>query len=196
MNLESLGLHPSKECLILFRQHRQIKPQVKIRSFWDEPCGTCSFLKGKFNTREDFDVWYLNFYPYLEDYIPLNPLRERRFWKLVWHWNRFSKLAESGALYHGMDIADGSVELVTDRLKEKDLSGQVVRGNILASPWQDDFFDWIISIGCLHHTGNFQQALSQVVRSLKPRRIAPHGIQCFFLQTMDFFSSFHASKML
>ena len=34
--------------------------------------------------------------------------------------------------------------------------------------WSDEVFDGVVSIGCLHHTGNIYKAVSEIYRVLKP----------------------------
>lgn len=78
------------------------------------------------------------------------------------------KIAESGVLsYTGLDIAMGPVNLVNQRLQNKDLNSRAIVGNILEPPFSSESFDVIIAIGCLHHTGNLPLAISNCHRLLR-----------------------------
>ncbi len=83
-------------------------------------------------------------------------------------------LAERGARYRGVDIAAGPVAMMQDRLR---WLGQpddrpAVEASALALPWEDEAFDVVVSIGCLHHTGDLSGAIGQVHRVLRPGGLA------------------------
>jgi SAM-dependent methyltransferase len=77
------------------------------------------------------------------------------------------KIAASGARYTGLDIAKGPVEMVRHRLRQAGLSGTAIQGSILAAPFADRSFDRIITIGCLHHTGEMRRAVNECRRLLR-----------------------------
>jgi SAM-dependent methyltransferase len=49
---------------------------------------------------------------------------------------------------------------------------QVVQGSALEIPWPDAHFDAVVSIGCLHHTGDLAGAIREVHRVLGPGGLA------------------------
>jgi SAM-dependent methyltransferase len=78
------------------------------------------------------------------------------------------KIAESGASYSGLDIADGPVEMVNSRLKMNGLKGVAQIGSILKCPFDAGTFDYVVAIGCYHHTGALARAINETWRVLKP----------------------------
>jgi ubiquinone/menaquinone biosynthesis C-methylase UbiE len=54
------------------------------------------------------------------------------------------------------------------QLGKKAKEEQIKVGSALSIPHGDQSFDYVYSIGCLHHTGNLSQSLSEVFRVLKP----------------------------
>jgi SAM-dependent methyltransferase len=78
------------------------------------------------------------------------------------------RLAESGADYTGLDIAQGPVSMVNQRLTQNHLLGAAVQGSILEPQLPAGNFDYVIAIGCLHHTGNLELAIEQCNKLLKP----------------------------
>ena len=143
--------------------------EKKNANFWDEPCGTVSMRKKKFENRKQFDDWYMAFYPYLEKFIPFHSLAGKNVLEVGLGMGTVSeKLARACGSYYGMDLAEASVSLVNQRLSENKLSGECKKGNVLTHAFPPNFFDYVISIGCLHHTGNFEKALDQVIGTLKP----------------------------
>jgi SAM-dependent methyltransferase len=49
-----------------------------------------------------------------------------------------------------------------------DADARVVQGSALAIPHPDESFDVVVSIGCLHHTGDLGAAVQEVRRVLRP----------------------------
>jgi SAM-dependent methyltransferase len=64
--------------------------------------------------------------------------------------------------------------MMRDRLRWSDRRGveQVVQSSALDIPWSDATFDAVVSIGCLHHTGNLERSNAEVHRVLKPGGVA------------------------
>jgi SAM-dependent methyltransferase len=48
------------------------------------------------------------------------------------------------------------------------LPGRAEQGSILAAPFPEASFDCIITIGCLHHTGDMRRAIAECSRLLRP----------------------------
>jgi SAM-dependent methyltransferase len=64
--------------------------------------------------------------------------------------------------------------MMRDRLRwiGKQDDHAVVEASALELPWKDETFDVVVSIGCLHHTGDLPQAVSEVHRVLVPGGLA------------------------
>ena len=146
----------------------------KNSEFWDELCGSglARYLGITDSSRESlkkFDDWYFDFYPYLFDHIPFAELKGRAVLEIGLGYGTVSqRLAESGAIYTGLDIAAGPVSMVNHRLEQAGLPGRAVQGSILEPAFPDESFDHIVAIGCLHHTGNLKLAIEQCRKLLRP----------------------------
>jgi len=139
------------------------------REFWSEPCGSNSKLSHGFDSNDEFDRWFFEFYPYLESYIPFDQLRGKKVFEVGLGMGSVAqRIAENGADYYGLDIAEGPVALVNSRLHEKRLDGRATEGNILNCPHEDCTFDFAVAIGCLHHTGDLYQGIKELVRIVRP----------------------------
>jgi len=142
--------------------------------FWNTLCGT--HLARQLGISDDsaqslrtFDDWYFSFYPYLKNYIPFTEMRGRRVLEVGLGYGTVGqRIAENGADYIGLDIASGPVEMVNCRLRLCDLPGRAQQGNILRAPFSDASFDFVVAIGCFHHTGDMQRALNESHRILRP----------------------------
>jgi SAM-dependent methyltransferase len=142
--------------------------------FWDELCGTAlarslGVTDSSPASLRRFDDWYFGFYPYLERHIPFSALSGKRVLEVGLGYGSVSqRLAERGAVYQGLDIAAGPVAMVNHRLRQKGLSGSAQQGTVLDCPFDDDSFDYVVAIGCYHHTGDLQRAIDETRRILKP----------------------------
>ncbi len=142
--------------------------------FWDEPCGTTTAKKvgAQSKSRADnieFDKLYLNrLYPYLKKYIKPNQMAGNKVLEVGLGYDTVAAwIAEGGAEYHGLDIANGPVEMVNNRLKELGKAQNAVQGNMLECPFQNETFDYVVSLGCFHHTGDIEKCFSEAHRVLK-----------------------------
>ena len=145
-------------------------------AFWDELCGSKFALELGITDRSEaslalFDREYFRFYPYLFGYLPDTIAGERVLEVGLGYGSLSQALAERGSDYHGLDIASGPVAMVRERIRRigiEDADRRVQRGSVLAIPHADRHFDRVISIGCLHHTGDLARAVSEIRRVLRP----------------------------
>ncbi len=142
--------------------------------FWSELCGS-TFARSlgitdhSMSSLERFDRAYLDFYPYLLRYVNLDRLAGRRVLEIGLGYGTLGqKIAEAGAEYFGLDIAELPVRMMRHRLRLRGLPGSCARGNALSLPLASSSVDSVIAIGCLHHTGNIQLGLDETHRVLRP----------------------------
>jgi SAM-dependent methyltransferase len=146
----------------------------KNERFWDELCGSqlakyLGITDSDPDSLKKFDDWYFNFYPYLDRHIEFSSLSGEKVLEVGLGYGTVSqRLAESGAIYNGLDIAAGPVGIVNHRLSQNNLNGLAVQGSILEPPFENESFDAVIAIGCLHHTGDLQLAIIKCLNLLRP----------------------------
>lgn len=149
-------------------------PSAQNIVFWDELCGThlaatLGIADNSPASLRKFDDWYFAYYPYLFEHIPFQQMAGRQVLEVgLGYGSVAQRIAEAGAQYHGLDIADGPVLMANHRLRQAGLSGIALRGSILAAPFADNIFDHVVAIGCLHHTGDMQRAIDECWRILRP----------------------------
>ena len=150
------------------------------RAFWDELCGTglarsLGITEITPASVERFDEAYMGHYPYLARYLDNLPVEGREVLEIGLGFGTVGQiLAQRGARYHGADIAAGPVAMLRDRLRWLGRldDGAIVQASALELPWPDETFDVVVSIGCLHHTGDLPRAVSEVHRVLVPGGLA------------------------
>lgn len=154
--------------------NRQAEIDARNAAFWNELCGsqlarTLGVTDSSPASLKKFDDWYFDFYPYLAKHIPFSEMAGKKVLEVGLGYGTVSqRLAEAGAIYSGLDIAAGPVAMVNHRLAQSGLQGKAVQGSVLEAPFPDGTFDWVVAIGCFHHTGNLQRALDEAWRVLKP----------------------------
>src|SRR5205085_9538903 len=118
-----------------------------------------------------FDEAYFALYPYLLDYFPRPAVEGRRLLEIGLGYGTLGEaLARLGADYHGLDIAAAPVAMMSARLARVPGARpeQVMQGSVLELPFEDASFDHVVSIGCLHHTGDLFGAVAECRRVLRP----------------------------
>lgn len=139
-------------------------------AFWNELCG--SHLAGVLGISDQsagslrrFDDWYLHYYSYLHAHLDFAAMSGKKVLEIGLGYGTVAqKLMEAGAFYHGLDIADGPVALARHRATLLGVAAEIGQGDALAIPYPDETFDHVVSIGCLHHTGNLPLAMREVHR--------------------------------
>jgi SAM-dependent methyltransferase len=146
-------------------------------TFWNELCGSwlarqLGIMVVSPDTLARYDAAYMKLYPYLDRYLPDGEMRGQRLLEIGLGYGTVSQLlASRGFDYHGLDVAAGPVEMVRYRLAHAGLDHPEARvrvGSALDIPHEEEGFDQVVTIGCLHHTGDLQRAVIEVERVLRP----------------------------
>jgi ubiquinone/menaquinone biosynthesis C-methylase UbiE len=144
------------------------------REFWDELCGSgfarqLGITGHSKESLERFDRAYLDFYPYLLHHVPTSKMSGKKVMEVGPGYGTLGqKIAESGADYLGLDIAAKPVKMMKHRMRMARLQGEAMQGNMLDCPVRSESLDWLVSIGCFHHTGDIQRCIDETYRVLKP----------------------------
>jgi glycosyltransferase involved in cell wall biosynthesis/ubiquinone/menaquinone biosynthesis C-methylase UbiE len=79
-----------------------------------------------------------------------------------------AQFARHGALVTDVDLSGGHLQLAQENFRLRGLAGRFVHHDAETLPFDDGTFDLVYSNGVLHHTPNTQQAVSEILRVLKP----------------------------
>lgn len=151
------------------------------KKFWDELCGTSLAMHLGINDHSIeslrlFDQTYFNLYPYLLKYVKPERMMGKKVIEIGLGYGTLGqKIAESGAEYTGLDIAAGPVKMMKYRLRMKGYSWKAIQTSMLDCPIKSESLDYVISIGCFHHTGDIKRCIDETYRVLK------HGGTCIIM---------------
>jgi ubiquinone/menaquinone biosynthesis C-methylase UbiE len=158
----------------------QVDIDKENAGFWNMICGT-GLAKhlgieelDRANLKK-FDAEFARLYPYLSKYVDSAAVRGDKVLEIGLGFGTVGQiLYEAGADYHGLDIAPAPIELMHYRLGAGGPydEGKLKVGSALNIPFPGDTFDHVISIGCLHHTGDLKKAIAEIRRVLKPGGLA------------------------
>jgi ubiquinone/menaquinone biosynthesis C-methylase UbiE len=154
---------------------QQVDIDKNNAEFWNELCGTSLAQKVGIcdhspESLQRFDEAFFAFYPYfLPEIIRPQRLADKDVLEIGLGYGSLSQqIANAKARYTGLDIAPNAIRMVNHRLEMQALPGHAVQGSALEMPFPDESFDFVISIGCFHHTGNTQRCLDETHRVLRP----------------------------
>ncbi len=79
-------------------------------------------------------------------------------------------LGRQGFEMHGLDISSAGVERCRKELEQHGLQATVQLADMLAIPYPDQSFDWVLSVQVIYHTtaATLKQAIQHVRTKLKP----------------------------
>lgn len=140
--------------------------------FWNEICGSerarsLGIRDVSPESLRRFDEAYMQQYPYLERYLFLDDLAGKRVLEIGLGYGTLGQLlASKGCRYYGLDIARNPIALMKYRFALQGLEEDLRVGSVLDLPYKEAAFDYVYSIGCLHHTGDLCRAVNEVYRVL------------------------------
>jgi SAM-dependent methyltransferase len=153
----------------------QAEIDARNAAFWDELCGSglakqLGITESSPESLKRFDQAYMDIYPYLPGYLPAPEGDRRDLLEIGLGYGTVGQiLAERGFRYRGLDLAQGPVSMMEYRLAQVGAEGSEARqGSVLELPYEDASFDHVVSIGCIHHTGDIPKGISEVKRVLRP----------------------------
>ena len=144
----------------------------KNSDYWSELCGSraAKFLEieaGDPSGVKIFDNWFFDFYPCLQDeqFIPWGSVENNRVIEIGLGYGSVTRrLSTTNGHVVSVDVAPGAVTFVRDTAE----FASPLRASALELPFPNDCFDLLISLGCLHYTGNLEASLRECLRVVRP----------------------------
>ena len=79
-----------------------------------------------------------------------------------------SHIVSSGAELSAIDITEQAIEMTQERFKLKGQVADIRQMNAEKLSFEDNFFDYVVSWGVIHHSGNMKAIIDEIYRVLKP----------------------------
>lgn len=79
-------------------------------------------------------------------------------------------LASLGFNVYGCDISETGIRYTLERLSKDNLQAHLIKSDMTAIPFKNDFFDAIVSYSVIHHNtiDSIKECVSEIYRTLKP----------------------------
>lgn len=143
-------------------------------NYWAELCGSRATYKlgisaGNEDSVKVFDDWFFEYYPYLLNgsLIDLENMKGADILEIGLGYGSVGrKLSQISNSYLGIDISSGPVEFLNRTLISE--GSKAIQASALNLPFENSSFDYVVAIGCLHHTGDSERAFREAFRVLKP----------------------------
>jgi SAM-dependent methyltransferase len=145
--------------------------------FWNYLCGTnaATYMGFDLDTREgvgQFDAWYMGFYPYLQEYIDNAVHGAQSCFEVGIGLGTVSRyLSRNVHELSALDVAPQPCIFLKKSLEGENVVLHTINTSILEgtiSARGGTRFDCAIAIGSLHHSGNLNLALDNLINSVKP----------------------------
>lgn len=144
----------------------------QIRNFWDrKPCGTTHIPLATRTCQYfiELDQLYMSLYPYLLPFMDLETIQGKRVLEIgIGSGFTLSRMAQVAKVCVGLDISIETLKLNQSRNELFKIGTKLVLASATHIPMPDNTFDVVVSIGCLHHIPDIDQAVSEIHRVLKP----------------------------
>jgi len=106
----------------------------------------------------------------LENFIPYNKIKGKNVLEIGCGAGLLaSDLVRSGAKLYAIDITDQAVILTKKRFELNKIKGKIIKMNAEKLSFADKYFDYIISWGVIHHSGNMKKIVDEIHRVLLPK---------------------------
>jgi len=105
----------------------------------------------------------------LENFIPYSEVKDKAVLEIGCGAGLVSShLAMAGAKLTAIDLTDQAIEITKERFNLKQLTANVIQMNAEELEFEDNSFDYVVSWGVIHHSGNMQNIINEIYRVLKP----------------------------
>jgi ubiquinone/menaquinone biosynthesis C-methylase UbiE len=144
----------------------------EIQEFWSRyPCAKnlISYPEGTKAFFQMHDRLIDRLTPYHTDVYQYEQYRGKRVLEVGCgmgaHAWRFARYAQE---FYALDLSPGSIKLARKRFSLYELKeSNLIVGDAENLPFQNDYFDYVISNGVIHHSPNTQKAIDEIYRVLK-----------------------------
>jgi SAM-dependent methyltransferase len=129
----------------------------------DSEPGTSAFFETALERRSSYEL------PWLFDLVPAQTLRDSKVLEIGCGAGFDAHMfCRSGSNYFGVDLAPQNAQRTRLHLANYDMRPGVLAGDAEELPFRDASFDFVYSMGVLHHVPDLPAALREIRRVLRP----------------------------
>lgn len=77
-------------------------------------------------------------------------------------------IAKEGYEAYGIDLSPSGLDMCRNLLKEHGVTASLVHGDMSQLPYEDSYFEAVVDVLSLQHTGSHNKIIDEVYRCLKP----------------------------
>lgn len=142
---------------------RSFKTSTEVGTIWEENAELWITL-----TESGFDVYrdYINTPAFLALLPNVKRLKGLDIGCGTGHNTRM--VAKQGAIMTGIDISKKMISFATKKENSEQLGIKYINGNVIKLPFKSNSFDFAVSFHCIMDVPEYEQALSESFRVLKP----------------------------
>lgn len=137
----------------------------------DTPCGS-NYTNKEFLSKEYFDEIEFHRYethPWIREAIDSFDLKGKKVLEIGFGMGSdHLSLARRGAFMNGIDLTPSHVEITKARLNIFGEVSNLVNGDAELLPYKNESFDFVYSLGVIHHSPDTEKIISEIHRVLKP----------------------------
>ncbi len=149
------------------------KLKEEVKQHWNKAsCGTEFINEEKFSKKyfDSIENFRYKIEPEIFSFAQFSRFHNKKVLEVgVGAGTDFLQWARSGAIAHGIDLTNESIENVKNRLNIYGLKCADLKvADAESLPYENDFFDLVYSWGVIHHSPDTFKCLKEIIRVTKP----------------------------
>ena len=147
--------------------------KTKIKNWWENHLPQDAYSSKKINTKPYFDEQeqkrYEIYYKYFPEILKWDKWKGKKVLEIgCGGGTDILQFAKNGAIVTGIDLTETAIKITKRRFDIYNLKGTFIQAYAENLPFEDNTFDFVYSLGVLHHTPDTEKAIREAYRVLRP----------------------------
>ncbi|HLC60527.1 MAG TPA: class I SAM-dependent methyltransferase [Candidatus Nanoarchaeia archaeon] len=147
--------------------------KTKIKNWWENHLPQDAYSSKKINTKPYFDEQeqkrYEIYYKYFPEILKWDKWKGKKVLEIgCGGGTDILQFAKNGAIVTGIDLTETAIKITKRRFDIYNLKGTFIQADAENLPFEDNTFDFVYSLGVLHHTPDTEKAIREAYRVLRP----------------------------
>ncbi len=145
----------------------------KIKEYWETHLPQSKYSNEKLGTKASFDRMeerrYNELYAFFPEEIEFDKHRGEKVLEIgCGRGTDILQFAKNGSIVTAIDLTENAISITKDRFRMYGLKGNFRIADAENLPFADNTFDFVFSVGVLHHIPNTKKAIAEAYRVCKP----------------------------